>query len=328
MRPHLALLMLAVSASYAQAQDPAAQAAQQQLMIPTQLNAQAAAAQAQQFMQQALQAAMAFQQSAQIDQPPPVCCDIAARPQFSLKPGTYASPISVRISDPIRGAIIFYTTDGWSPTTASNRYLGPIAINSTTTLQADAIAPYYSHYVRSFIATAVYEINAPEGATGPAPANPPATSEVAPPLTTDGKVTLLQDTPARLIFGAYVTSKTALVGDRIPLTLADDLKVGNVVVAPRGSLTFALVTQADPSSKGGGPGDITFEVDSLPANGSVIRLRGFATKEGEARPPNGAFLIPIVGPFTLLKHGTDAEIMKGTPFTGYVDADTLVLPAK
>jgi hypothetical protein len=54
MRPLLALLMQAVSASYAQAQDPAAQAAQQQLMIPTQLNAQAAAAQAQQFMQQAL----------------------------------------------------------------------------------------------------------------------------------------------------------------------------------------------------------------------------------------------------------------------------------
>ncbi|MGA8223647.1 MAG: chitobiase/beta-hexosaminidase C-terminal domain-containing protein [Candidatus Acidiferrales bacterium] len=333
MRALLVMLMLAVSASYALAQDPAAQAAQQAAQ-QAQLNAQIAAQNAQQAAQMAAQNAQimqqGMQQASQTDQPPPICCDYAAKPQFSPKPGTYTSPISVRISDPIRGAIIFYTTDGWSPTTASNRYLGPISVTSTTTVQAIALVPYYSHFVRSFIITAVYDINLPPGAAGAARANPPAaaTSEAAPQLTADGKVTVLQGTPVPLIFGAYVTSKTALVGDRIPLTLADDLKVGNLVVAPKGSLTFALVTQADASDKGGAPGDITFEVDSLPASGTVIKLDGFATKEGEAKPPNGAFLIPVVGTFTLLKHGTEAEILKGTPFTAYVDADTLVLPAK
>ncbi len=51
--------------------------------------------------------------------------------------------------------------------------------------------------------------------------------------------------------------------------------------------------------------------------------------EGEAKPPNlGAMLIPFVGPFTVLKHGGDAEIETGTPFTSYVDGDALLPPAK
>jgi hypothetical protein len=35
-------------------------------------------------------------------------------------------------------------------------------------------------------------------------------------------------------------------------------------------------------------------------------------------------LIPVVGPFTVFKHGKDAEIMRGTPFTAFVDKDTSV----
>src|SRR5271169_153724 len=102
MRTLLVVLMLVVSATYAQAQDATAQAAQQ-AMQQAQLDAQLAAQNAQQAMQTAGQnAQQAMQQAAQIDQLPPVCCENAARPQFSLKPGSYASPINVRITAPIR----------------------------------------------------------------------------------------------------------------------------------------------------------------------------------------------------------------------------------
>jgi hypothetical protein len=84
----------------------------------------------------------------------------------------------------------------------------------------------------------------------------------------------------------------------------------------------------DKTGAGGAPGDITFQVDSLSVTGSVIKLSGFATKEGEAKPPNAAALIPVVGPFTVLKHGADAEIKKGTPFTAFVNADTELSAAK
>jgi hypothetical protein len=37
-------------------------------------------------------------------------------------------------------------------------------------------------------------------------------------------------------------------------------------------------------------------------------------------------LIPVVGPFMLFRHGTDAEIKKGTPFTAFVANDVLLSP--
>jgi hypothetical protein len=333
MRTLLVLLMLAVSAFCAQAQDPAAQAAQQQAIQQTMINAQQAQMNAQQAMQQAQLAAQASQQAAQTDLPAPPCCSVSARPKFSMKAGTYQSPMTVKITDSARGSIIYYSTDGWTPTVASNRYLGPITINSTTTLQAIAITasygPYGGYYGRSLVVSAEYTINAPAAATSSAPLNPPPPSEATPAGSADGNFALPRGTPVPLVFAAAVNSKTASVGDQIPLTLADDLKVGNVVVALKGSPAVGLVTQVDKTGLAGGPGDITFQVNSLTANGSVIKLRGFATKEGEAKPPNiGAVLIPFVGPLALLKHGKDAQIKPGTPFVAFVDADTSLPPAK
>ena len=331
MRTLLVVLLLVVSAPFAQAQDAAAQAAQQQAIQQSVLNSQLAQQNAQQAMQQAQQAAQISQQAQQLaaqSDPTPVCCSIAGKPKFSLHPGSYASSKTVKITDSTRGAIIFYTTDGWTPTTASNRYMGPITISSTTNLQAIAVFPYYARYGqgygRSLVVSAQYNITSPAAT----PQNPPTPSAVAVPAAADGPLTLARGTRVPLRFGAAVSSKTASVGDQIPLTLSGDLEVGKVVVAPKGTPSVALVTQVDKTGIGGGPGDITFQVDSLTVNGSIIKLRGFATKEGEAKPPNAAVLIPVVGPFTVFKHGTDAEIKPGTPFIAYVDADTSLPPVK
>ena len=332
MRTLLVFLILVVSASFAQAQDPAAQAAQEQAIQQTMMNAQQAQQNAQQAMQQAQQAAQTFQQQVAQSDPAPVCCIAAGKPKFSVKPGTYASSKTVKITDSTRGAIIYYTTDGWTPTTSSNRYMGPVSISSTTTLQAVAVFPYYGPYGqgfgRSLVVSAQYTITSPSPAVASALPNPPSPAQAvaAPPV--DGQLTLAQGTPVPLTFAADVSSKTASVGDQIPLMLSEDLQIGNVVVAPKGTPTVALVTQVDKTGIGGGPGDITFQVDSMAVNGSVIKLRGFATREGEAKPPNAAILIPVVGPFTVFKHGTDAEIKAGTPFTAYVDADTSLPAAK
>ena len=106
------------------------------------------------------------------------------------------------------------------------------------------------------------------------------------------------------------------------MTLAEDLQVGGLVVAPKGTGTSALVIQVDRTGGAGVPGDISFQVDSLPSGGRAIRLRGMASLEGDAKPPNATFLIPVVGPLaSILKHGTDADIKAGTPFTAYVDED-------
>lgn len=94
MRTLLAILMLGVSASYAQAQDPGMEAAQQ-AMQQSQMAAQQATQAAQQAVQGAQHANMQMTQQmmrASQDNTAPVCCIPAAMPKFSIKPGVYNFP--------------------------------------------------------------------------------------------------------------------------------------------------------------------------------------------------------------------------------------------
>src|ERR1017187_6193397 len=78
-----------------------------------------------------------------------------ATPTFNPGSGTYASAQSVSISDSTSGATIYYTTNGAPPTTSSTRYSGPIAVNSSMTIQAIATA---SGYAQSVVGSASYAI--------------------------------------------------------------------------------------------------------------------------------------------------------------------------
>lgn len=116
------------------------------------------------------------------------------------------------------------------------------------------------------------------------------------------------------------------MGDKVEMRLADDIKDGNTVLVAKGAMAVATITEADRTGIGGAPGNIVFRVDSMTVGGKTIPLNGTAALEGDPKPPNGVMLIPVVGFFTLLRHGTNAEIKAGTPMTAYVAADTSLLP--
>jgi hypothetical protein len=78
-----------------------------------------------------------------------------ATPTFSPAAGTYTSAQSVAISDSTPGAVIYYTTNGTTPTTASPVYSTAIAVSASTTLEALAIAPGLT---QSAVASAAYVI--------------------------------------------------------------------------------------------------------------------------------------------------------------------------
>ncbi len=79
----------------------------------------------------------------------------AATPSFSVPGGTYSSTQTVIISDATAGAVIYYTTNGTTPTSSSTVYSSPILVGSTETLEAIAIV---SGYASSTVATAAYTI--------------------------------------------------------------------------------------------------------------------------------------------------------------------------
>ena len=78
-----------------------------------------------------------------------------AAPVFSVAAGTYSSAQTVAISTSTTNATIYYTTDGFTPTTASSVYTAPITVSVSQTIKAIAVAPGYSD---SNVASAAYII--------------------------------------------------------------------------------------------------------------------------------------------------------------------------
>jgi len=314
----LLVTLFALSALCASAQDASQMAAQQamqanqQAMQAAQQATQQAAEAAQQATQQAMQANQQAMQAAQ--QANNYCCgsySYAAAPRFSKKTGSYRPGTTVRLKDSTRGAVMYYTTDGWTPTSQSHRYVGPIKLDSSTVLQAIAIAP---GHLQSSVAVATYTI----------PGAPAAA------LPSTNIAYLSPGTPLPFVFTSDVTSKGLEIGDRLPVALAEDLVVGGKLVAPRLTPVRVTVMQVDGPGAGGAPGTITFAVHSITlANGETIPLSGTETTDGHSRTiaSQSIAIIPWVGLAGLFIHGKQAVIPKGAIFTGYIESGDATLSA-
>jgi hypothetical protein len=99
-----------------------------------------------------------------------------ARPTFSPAPGVYGSTQNVTLSDTTSGAIIYYTTDLSTPTTASSRYQGPIAVSRSTTIRTMAAAPGLTS---SSVANGKYTIGIAAPTFSPAPGSYTRTQNVS-----------------------------------------------------------------------------------------------------------------------------------------------------
>lgn len=233
-------------------------------------------------------------------------CHCAQPPMFlpsprELPPGT---PVILSSSNP--NAVIYYTTDGWTPTESSAQYRDPIVITANMRVQAFAEEPGKAP---SPIVAASYTVNGP-----------------AVPLPVDAFVsgsTVTKGTQIRLQTGNRVTSETANVGDQFYLLLDQNLVVNRNVVARRGMSVEAKVTSVQHAGQNGKSGVIVFALMGLSAHGVTIPLAGSYTL---VAPDIGSQLnhisdtsfVHIAGP---LPPGNEAKIEPGMMLTASVAAD-------
>jgi hypothetical protein len=305
MRRVLLALVVGLLAVAARAQDAASQAAMQASQ-DAQMAAQQATQTAIQASQQAAQAnqqAMQDTQNAANSYSGP---SMTNKPKFSVKPGTYAGPQKVFLTDRVPHATIYYTTNGWTPTTHSKRYTGPITVSKTERVQAIAVSPGYT---RSQVSVADYVI----------PGVPATVGNVVVP---DG--VLRKGTRIPLVFASGVNSSTAKVGDAIQLRLASALEVSGRTLKSDHVEASGVVTAVHRPGMGGQPGEVTFALDAVKADGVVIPVFGEETAEGKDHLDKAMrfVMIPVVNVGALMVHGEEAEIKPDTPVVATVVEDT------
>jgi uncharacterized repeat protein (TIGR03803 family) len=150
----------------------------------------------------------------------------AATPSLSPTGGTYTSAQTVTISDATSGALVFYTTDGSTPTEQSPIYSGPITVYSTETINAIATAPSYS---TSAVASATYTI-VPEPYAAMPSFSPPGGT-----YNSTQMVTISDATSGATIYytndGSYPTTNSAVYTKPITITVNSPEVINAIAVA-------------------------------------------------------------------------------------------------
>jgi hypothetical protein len=180
-----------------------------------------------------------------------------------------------------------------------------------------------------FISSAQAQSQDATSATQPAPAvaqvtTPAAATAVA--AAAPNTIVLKEGTEVPLIFASDLSSKTAVDDDPVNLTLADDLKVGDVIVARKGAAALGTVSSVHKSGALGKAGDLAIRLEYVKAGDARVKIRGTKGKEGEGKVGATVALTVLLGPVGLLKHGKNVEIAQGTPVTAFVDQDYSLAP--
>ena len=150
----------------------------------------------------------------------------------------------------------------------------------------------------------------------------------APPTTSPSNI-LPEATPVRMRISRSVSSADAQVGENVDFETLDDVKVGNYVVIPSGSVAIATITDAVPKKRMARGGRLSMNIDyvRLPSGGK-LPLRGVQNAKGGGHTgamTGGMVVTAIVfwpaAPFFLFMHGKDVTIPKGHEVTVFTNTD-------
>jgi len=150
----------------------------------------------------------------------------APAPSFSPAAGTYLKVETVSINCSNKSAVIYYTTDGSTPSTGSLVYSSPLTVGSNETINAMALAPGGSN---SSVSSAAYTIELPAAS--------PVFSVASGKYTSVQTVSLSDATASASIYyttdGSTPTSLSNLYSG--PITVAASENFEAIALAPGGS---------------------------------------------------------------------------------------------
>jgi len=156
------------------------------------------------------------------------------------------------------------------------------------------------------------------------------------PAQVAGKPALQEGTPVRLRLSRNLSSADAHVNDSVDFEVLEEIKVGDLIVVPKGATAIGTVTEAKPKGRMSKGGKLAATIDYVRlADGEKAALRG--VREGSGGGHTGAMTGGIVAaslivwpaaPFFLFMHGKDITIPKGTEITAYVNGDMTLDAAK
>jgi len=160
-----------------------------------------------------------------------------ATPTFSPLAGTYTAAQSVAIADVISNAVMYYTTDGTTPTTSSTKYTAPITVSATEKLEAIAVA---TGNIDSAVASAAYTITAPVAVATP------TFSPAGGTYTSAQSVTISDATSGATIYyttdGTTPTTSSVAYTGPVPINSTETLQAIAVVTGGASTIASASYT--------------------------------------------------------------------------------------
>lgn len=129
------------------------------------------------------------------------------------------------------------------------------------------------------------------------------------PPAASKKVTLAEGTEVNLRMAQDISSRAARPGEPIELALAEDLKVGNSVIAKAGQRALGEVVQAKRPDFWGEAGEVSVRVHFLRVGDKKVEIQG---------------AIGSAGTRYVIVRGSQGIIKAGTPVKAFVVADVEV----
>jgi hypothetical protein len=100
-------------------------------------------------------------------------------------------------------------------------------------------------------------------------------------------------TPVKLRINRNMSSADAKTGETVDFEVLEDVKVGEIIIIPRGGIAWATVTEARPKRRMGRGGKLNINIDSVRlVSGEKVALR--AVKETKGGGKTGAMTGAIV----------------------------------